>query len=289
MTNLYTVKDLEILIATRDRLNLDFLSSMFPFKKFFNFNILIINQSKEGVLVSDYSSIRVINSKEIGLSKSRNLAINNAVKKICLIADDDVVYSENFDKHIISAFSKLINPAIVTFNHQRIGLDKPKNNSPKAYKHTLKSILNVCSIEIAFRLDEIKKNKIYFDEYFGLGSFFETSEENLFLRKALGLKLDSYYYPSVIVSHPLLSSGTQEGKDELIFARSALIYKTKGNYVYFWLLKYLFFLLRNNYIKGSECFEKFKIGLSGINKLKELKENNTTKDKSDERKIGFYT
>lgn len=267
----YTENDLEILIATKERTNLDFLLPMFPFKYFSSFNILIVNQSEECVLISDFPSVRVINSKEVGLSKSRNLAIKNASKKICLIADDDVVYSENFEKYVITAFSILSNPTIITFNHQRIGLDEPKNNSSKAYEHTLKSILNVCSIEIAFRLDEIKKNKIYFDEYFGLGSFFETSEENLFLKKVLELKLCCYYYPSVIVSHPLLSSGTQEGNDKLIFARSALIYKTKGKYVYFWLLKYMFFLFCNNYIKVSEIFEKFKIGLSGINKYKELK------------------
>lgn len=276
MTNRYTENDLEILISTTDRSNLDFLYSMFPFvSSFLNYNILIINQSYKDVLISEYPNVRVINSDETGLSKSRNLAINHAVKPICLIADDDVVYAKGFEKDIIRAFSTFSNPTIVSFNHQRIGLEKPNNHLQSPYKHTRKSILKVCSIEIAFRLDDIKKNSVYFDEHFGLGALFETSEENLFLRKVLKLKLDSYYDPSVIVSHPLLSSGTRLGSDKIIFARSALIYKTKGNYVYFWLLKYLFFLLRQDYIKVPESFEKFKIGLSGINKFKELEKNNT--------------
>ena len=45
---------------------------------------------------SDFENIRVINSFEIGLSKSRNLAIKNALGDICIIADDDIEYVEDF-------------------------------------------------------------------------------------------------------------------------------------------------------------------------------------------------
>lgn len=279
MRTIFTEKDLEILISTKDRTNLDFLLLMFPFTSFSNFNILIINQSKNCVLASKYETVRVINSTEVGLSKSRNVATNNATKNICLIADDDVVYFENFDKEIINAFNSLHNPAIVTFNHQRIGLDKPKNQSRIGYKHTIKSILEVCSIEIAFQNFEILKNKIYFDEYFGLGAYFEIAEENLFLRKALKQKVDAYYNPAVIVAHPLLSSGNLEGNDKITFARAAFFYKNKGIYGYFELFKYLFFLLRKGNINKSEFIAKYKVGLSGIKKYKELEENRNTNNK----------
>ena len=42
MTNVFLESDLEILIATKNRNNLDFLVQMFPFTSFSNFNILII-------------------------------------------------------------------------------------------------------------------------------------------------------------------------------------------------------------------------------------------------------
>jgi len=273
MTNYYTADDLEILVATKNRTNLDFLLPMFPFSHFSNFNILIVNQSANCLLTSSFPSVKVLNSTEVGLSKSRNLSIKNASKKICLIADDDVVYFENFVSDIIYAFNSLLNPVIVTFNHLRIGMDHPKNQSEIAYKHNQRSILEVCSIEIAFNRPEIKNNGIYFDENFGLGSYFQTAEEYLFLKNSLKKKLDVYYYPSVIVSHPLLSSGRQEGKDELIYARSALMYKTKGIYVYFWLSKYLFFLFKKGFIRKSDYVKKFKVGLSGIKKFNELEKN----------------
>lgn len=262
---------IEIMIATMNRSSLDFLIPMFPFCHFSEFSILVINQTQENkILNSEFPSVRVINSFEKGLSKSRNLAINNAVKKICLISDDDVIYFPNFENDIISAFNKNPNASIITFNHKRIGFSEAQNSSKKAYVHTKKSIFNVSSIEIAFKLDVIKKNKIRFDEYFGLDSFFETAEEFLFLKKTLELNIKSYFSPSIIVSHPVMSSGKNEGSDKIVFARAALFYKTKGDVAYLWLVKYVFFLLRNNYIKKKECIEKYKVGLSGIRKYKEL-------------------
>lgn len=270
MTNVFSENDLEILIATKNRNNFDFLALMFPFEHFSKFNILIINQSNSTQLISDFKTVRVINVNEKGLSKSRNLAIKNASKKICLIADDDVVYSSNFENGIIAAFNQNPDKSIITFNHQREGVDKPQNSSQKIFNHSLKTIWNVSSIEISFQIKDIKENKIQFDKNFGLGSYFETAEEYLFLRDAIKLSLSALFYPFVIVSHPLISSGENQGSDKILFARAALFYKTRGNLVYIWLLKYVFFLVRNSYINWNECMRKYKMGLSGIRKYKEL-------------------
>lgn len=270
MTNVFSENDLEILIATKNRNNLDFLAFMFPFEHFSKFNILIINQSNSTILISDFENVRVINVNEKGLSKSRNLAIENASKKICLIADDDVVYFQNFEKQIIAAFNQNTEASIITFNHQREGLDAPQNSSQITFNHSYKSIWNVCSIEIAFQVKDIKENTICFDENFGLGSYFKTAEEYLFLMAAINQRLRTLFYPFVIVSHPLITSGENQGSDSILFARGALFYKTKANLSYIWLLKYVFFLARNEYIDWNECVEKFKTGLSGIRKYKEL-------------------
>ena len=270
MTNVFSGNDLEILIATQNRDNLDFLALMFPFEHFSNYNIVVINQSAENHLTSNFENLRVINVNEKGLSKSRNLAIKNASKKICLIADDDVVYFPNFDTEIIKAFNENPWASIITFNHQRIGKNTPHNKSKTVYSHSKKTIENVCSIEIAFQIKDIKENNLIFDENFGLGSRFETAEEYLFLKDAIVLKLGVLFCPSVIVSHPLLTSGDKQGNDAILFARGALFFKTRANLAYIWLLKYVFFLIRYKYIRWNESKRKYKIGLQGIQKCKEL-------------------
>jgi len=271
----YTRQDVEILIATMHRNSLDFLIPMFPFAHFSDFNILIINQTSENhILVSGFPNVRVINSFEKGLSRSRNLAIQNASKEIGLISDDDVVYYKGFDDEVANAFNQLTEASVVTFNHQRIGLEKPQNDSLNPYIHNSKTIWDVCSIEIALKPGDSNKNKLYFNEDFGLGSHFETAEELLFLRKALQLNANPHYFPSVIVSHPLLTSGDDQGSDKLVFARAALSYELRKVLTYIWLPKYLLFLYRYKFIQKNEFVKKFKAGLSGIQKFRQLQKEN---------------
>jgi glycosyltransferase involved in cell wall biosynthesis len=221
-------------------------------------------------LVSDFEKVRVINVEEKGLSKSRNLAIKNASREICLIADDDVVYLPNFHKEIIKAFNQNGKASIITFNHQRTGKEFPQNISRKVYSHSKKTIENVCSIEIAFKLKDIEASRVCFDENFGLGSYFETGEEYLFLWDAIKVRIGVLFYPAIIVSHPLISSGEDQGSDRVLFARGALFYKSKANLAYILVVKYVFFLIRYDFIGWNQCVEKYKTGLSGIRKYKEL-------------------
>lgn len=272
MASNYTSQDLEILISTTNRNTLDFLIPMFPFSHFSEFSILIINQtSKDQILVSDFPSVRVINSFEKGLSRSRNIAIQNASKEIGLFADDDVVYSADFDSQIITAFNTL-DASVITFNHQRIGLKHPQNAATTSYSHNSVTIWDVFSIEIAFKVSDLKEKKVGFDEHFGLGADFETAEELLFLRSVLQNKIKAAYFPAVVVSHALLTSGDDQGSDKLVFARAALSYKLYKQLAYLWLPKYLFFLYRYHYMKLSEIPQKLKSGLFGIKKYKELQQ-----------------
>lgn len=273
MLNVFSENDFEILIATKDRSNFDFLLPMFPFEHFSGFNILIVNQSENKILSSDFDSIRVINSAEKGLSKSRNKAIQNASKKICLITDDDVIFAENFRKDILLAFQNQQKADIITFNHWRIGALQPQKKWNSAFKHNSKTIWSVSSIEIAFKVAAIKKKNIAFDTNFGLGSFFETAEEFLFLKTALNQNRKVYFSPEIIVSHPEFSSGKDEGSDTLIYSRAALFYKLHGSFAFVWLAKYVFFLIRKKYIRFSEAGEKYKAGLAGIAKFKEITSN----------------
>ena len=88
---------LEILMSTMNKTSLSFLEPIFPNHNLEDLNILVVNQTQVGKeLNSDLENIRVFNSYEKGLSKSRNLAIQNALGEICLIADDDTEYLPDF-------------------------------------------------------------------------------------------------------------------------------------------------------------------------------------------------
>jgi len=266
---------LEILISTKDRDNLDFLNNIFVNNNAHSNPILIINQTQNLNFSCPHSdNINLINVNEIGLSKSRNLAIANAKADICLLADDDIVYENNFESIILNAFN--LNPSadIITFK-----MNDFKGNSFKDYpiikKHNKKSLSFVNSVVIAFRRNSIISNKVFFDENFGLGSTFQTADEYVFLRNALNLNLNIVFHNEVILSHPVDSSGKDVASDRILFAKGALFYKYYNILSLLKLIHYLYLMLKFKYISLGQVINKYLIGVKGI--IKYIKVNNEKK------------
>lgn len=261
----------EILLSTMFKTDLSFLKKIFAHEHFSNFNILIINQTdEEKVLISDYENIRVINSLERGSPASRNLAIKNAIGDICLMADDDIVYQPNLKETILEAYSQNSDMDMISFE----AIDE--NEAPYANyypegNHDKISLKEIYTWVITFKREVFNHYHIYFNHFFGVGSVFKGETEYVFLRNAFDKNLKMYHISKTIVMHPYESSGRKMGGDEAIYARSALTQRFYGNLSYFWLIKYLFFVWRNNYINLKQIPLKFKIGLKGISKYKKLK------------------
>jgi len=257
---------LEILISTMNRKSLSFLKKMFANHDLEHLNILIINQTKEGIsLISDKKNIRVINSFKKGLSQSRNLAIQNSIGDICLIADDDVEYFPDFLETIKYAFNQFKNASIIRFKIDTFeGVDyKPY---PKKSKQIIKKkeLLDSSSIEIAFKRSPIVKNDIKFNTLFGLGSHFNSGEEYLFLKEAISKNLIIYFENKSIVKHTLERSTTNMADDNFIKAQSAIYYLDYGFLSYVYVLKFVFFLLKKDLISLRLFIIKLKVGLTAI-------------------------
>ena len=243
MTNEFKKQDLEILVSTMNRNSLDFLIPMFPFCHFSDFSILIVNQTEENkLLVSDFPSIRVINSFEKGLSKSRNLALKNAIGKIVLIADDDVIYMNDFDTKIIQAYNQYDNKAVISFC-----IEKPngllfKKYSPNAKKNlSLMELFNVLSIEISLNKLILDKLGITFDENFGLGSEFQMGEEAVFLSDIKNKNQQIAFVPSVIVIHSEISSTEKIDFSKRYYVQGAFLTKVLKEDYFMGLATKLFF------------------------------------------------
>ena len=262
----------EILISTMNRTSLFFLKDMFPHNKLEDLLILIINQTEEGKeLISEFTNVRVINSFEKGLSKSRNLAVKNAIGDICLIADDDVEYIKNFDYTIKETFLRLNTVSIIKFKIDTFeGKDYKKYPITSKFLYKKKDIRTTSSIEIAFKRKEILKNNILFNTLFGLGSHFQSGEEYLFLSNALKKNRTVYFENKVIVKHSLERSTTNMGSDKYIKTQAALYYYDYKSISYLFLMKLIFFLLRKRMIKWGKIINKYNVGLCGINEYKKL-------------------
>lgn len=265
--------NLEILISTMHRTSLDFLETMFPYDNLEKLSILIINQTKEGLdLNSKFNNIRVINSYERGLSKSRNLAIDNAFGDICLIADDDTEYIAGFQKIVKEAFENCTDASLIKFKIETF-VGKPYKVYPQKSKRLISysDINTISSVEIAFRRQIIVDKRIRFNELFGLGSVFKSGEEFLFLKEILDNNLGIYFKNESIVKHKFESS-TIVGSDDYLKSQSILYFICYGWFANLYILKLLVFLVRKNVILKSKFFSKYTMAKKAIMYYKELRD-----------------
>lgn len=179
--------DLEVLVSTMG-INTDIENKKLIDKMQITGRSLTISQTNKES--KGYGKNRIIYSKEKGLSKSRNLAIDNADADIILLADDDVIYNKDYEKIIIDEYQKNPNADMIAFY--------VKSRNPERKVRKLKTgkikwikIFKISSFQLSFKLYSIKDLK--FDENFGAGTRNFCGEETIFLGDCLKKGLNLMY------------------------------------------------------------------------------------------------
>ncbi|MCV2487281.1 glycosyltransferase [Flavobacterium sp. SH_e] len=276
MNILFEEKDVEILISTMNRDSLDFLVPMFSSLDYSKISILIINQVEiETKLSSSFPNIRVINSFEKGLSKSRNLALENAIGNILLISDDDVVFQEGFIAKIIGAYNKYPKASVIKFcalRSNEMPLNKYSANS-KSHLNAF-DILNTSSIELTLNRFQVDFRKYRFDENFGLGGIFEMGEEAVFLSdfKKDGKQL--IFEPEIIVAHNNSTSSEKRDILDKYFISGALFTRIFKEKYIFWIFIKMFFDLKQKKIKFKNIKTVLKSAKNGHEKFERIQHEN---------------
>ncbi len=204
---------IQFLISTMNRNNFSFLFNIFPKSLIYNINAIVVNQctkigTNDILDTFDNPNIKIFSVNDIGLSKSRNLALSNADADICVVCDDDYIYTDNCLEIINEAYSKLPFADIVTFQSLNIENDKPRKiYKYSIYKHSIFDLSSISSSEITFKLEPIKKNKLFFDDNYGLGSPNLSGEDGIFLMDSYRKGLRIYHYPEFILSTTQNSTG----------------------------------------------------------------------------------
>lgn len=219
--------EIEFLVSTVNRTNLDFLVPMFQHMQGESYRVLVINQCIAiplTVLKPENPAIRCISVAERGLSKSRNLAIKNAVGELCVIADDDVVFLPGTTEIISKAFTEQEADLV------QLQVRTPDNSPYKNYRNQSfvirgqLQLMRISSIEIVFKRKPVVANGCWFNEQMGLGADYTAGEEILFLHSCFKKKLRLVSVPVPFVVHPKESSGKVFHRnnvlaDGILFAR----------------------------------------------------------------------
>lgn len=167
------------------------------------------------------SDITVVRSPTRGIAASRNIGLKHCQTPYALIADDDVEFlPEGIAKLLDLIASKKPDFAlfkIKTPAGQPEYKPYPRDSYPvDRLKHW------VSSIELVVNADKVKKEKLFFDERFGLGTKLGSGEEEIFVTDMIKSGWRGFYFPIYIVIHPFESSGKRErGHKELYFFQGA--------------------------------------------------------------------
>lgn len=261
------------MVSTMNRNSLDFLLPMFPFAHFSQFNILVINQTtEETILQSDYDSVRVINTFEKGLSKSRNLALDNAKGSLSIVADDDIVYEFNFTEKILMAFNQNPDAAIISFRAKTTqGRFFKKYPAKRVLADSFRR-LNIMSIEMVLNREIC--GDVRFNENFGLGAKFPLGEEAIFLNELYKKGLSIITEPETIVIHPEITSNDKVTVEEKYYVQGAFFTKLFGNRYLKWLFLKLFYDVKQNKLKPGQIKCAIKNAAKGRKDLLTINENN---------------
>lgn len=176
---------------------------------------------------------RVFSTKDRGLSKSRNKAIDNAKGDICVICDDDEILYDGYVEKISSAYENHPDADIICF---KVLLDGKKYKS-KEYKIGYLSALKVSSVQVTFKLESIKKNNIKFDIGYGSGTEMGSGEENIFIYDCLKKGLNVYFVPIEIGEVKSSKSVWFKGfNKQYFYKRGAIIRRMMGRFGYIYCL-----------------------------------------------------
>lgn len=166
-------------------------------------DLLIINQCDkedyEEIIVDGYRW-RMISTKERGLSKSRNMALKNALGDICLLSDDDEEFSEGYSESILNAFNDIPQATAIVFNVRRINTIAKKRYYHISESREAPSYRGYQSGMLAFRRQTVINTGIKFNELFGSGSKWGGGEETLFQRDLRRYNLKIYENPFLIAT-----------------------------------------------------------------------------------------
>lgn len=142
--------------------------------------------------------ILYLNFNEKGVGLNRNNSLMRATGEICLFADDDMIYEDDYVEKIKKAFEENPKADVIIFN--LIENKKRRYIIKRKCKVNYFNYMRYGTARVAIRLKKIKERGIYFNQCFGGGTEHCHGEDNLFITECLNKKLQIYAIPEYIAT-----------------------------------------------------------------------------------------
>lgn len=190
-------------------------------------NALIINQAdalRDEEISSNGFTQRMMTMAERGVGRSRNNALLRADADVCLMADDDVRYHDDYLTKIERAFAKYPDADVILFNVPSTNPERQSAHIAADHRVRFYNFMKYPTFQIVFRRESILKANIFFSLLFGGGAKYSCGEDTLFLSDCLrkGLKMIACAETIGVVNHQ--DSSWFRGYNEKYFYDKGVIY-----------------------------------------------------------------
>ena len=235
--------------------------------------VLATNQLQGEEVKVNENEKRLISYNEIGASKNRNRLIENAEGDICVFADNDTVFVDNYESIIEIEYKKHKKADIIIFYAENQNKLREKNKKIGNKKINKINLMRVRTNEITIKketIEKIRKNDIKFDINFGPGSIFQKGEETVFISDLLKAKMKIYSVNKTISSSKNESSTWFSGFNEkFLYDQGAIFYRVYKNKYKIMIWQYLirkYHLYRKNF----NVRQAYKVMHKGAIRCKEI-------------------
>lgn len=235
--------------------------------------VVAINQVKEKGFNIENGDTRIFSYKEVGASNSRNKLVEKAEGDICIFADNDTVFVDNYEEIIKKEYEKNSEADIIIFFAENQNSNREKNKRIGNKKINNLNLMKVRTNEITIKkeiLEKIKKENLKFDTNFGPGGIFKKGEETIFISELLKMGMKIYSIDKKISTSRNEESTWFTGFNEkFLFDQGAIFYRIYHKLYKILIIQYLvrkYFLYRKN----VSIKKAYKEMCAGAKKCKEM-------------------
>lgn len=215
---------------------------------------------------SDYSA-RMITTNTKGVGKNRNIALLYAKADICLFADDDIRYNDNYKEIVLNAFSQHKDADIIIFNIHSDTPDRKITQIKKNHRMRRFERNPFGGPRIAVRLSNISKKNLWFTTLFGGGALFPSGEDSMFILNALKAGCKIHLRTEVLGTVSFDNTSWFSGYDEKFFFGKGSFYSAchpKSKLI--WML-YFALKIKNTELTFSQKMRWLKHGLKAYREM----------------------
>lgn len=251
----------DTLITTMNMLDASYLLKKMNIKE----NYIIGNQCDVN-FVNISESGTVVSTDMRGVGQNRNNIVERSKADICVLADDDMRFCDNYKDIVVDCFKSNPEADVIIFNFLK------KSNGRRVTKKKTRvnylNYMNYGAARIAFRRKNIQYHAISFNTMFGGGTPHCCGEDSLFLNSCLRAGLKIIAVPQALAELTEERDSTWfNGYNEKFFFDKGVFFRLAHPKVGR-LLIVLLMLKHKNFRKDITLFNCVKLAFSGFGYLK---------------------